>query len=139
MVSKAEREILEVLLEKGPLTARELATAVSEHNWKKQTLNTFLLRLQAKGKVIRSFNSMLEKNIYEGIPFSNYENLFQGKTEEQIAEALMDIQQNMFFKDKQTCIQWLNSKAPYQSNRAIYDGKGLKANQVIFDEGAFHE
>lgn len=129
MVSKAEREILEVLLEKGPMTAKELATAVSEHNWKKQTLNTFLLRLIAKGKVIRTFDSMREKNVYIGVPYTNFEQLFEGKSEEQVAKALVNIQQNMFFKSEQDCFYWLQSKDSYKSNRTIYEGKNLKGEK----------
>ena len=129
MVSKAEREILEVLLEKGPMTARELAAAVSEHNWKKQTLNTFFLRLIAKGKVIRTFDSMREKNVYTGVPYTNFEQLFEGKSEEQVAKTLLDIQQNMFFKSEQDCLSWLQSKDSYKSNRTIYEGKNLKGEK----------
>lgn len=129
VVSKAEREILEVLLEKGPMTVRELAEAVSDHNWKKQTLNTFLLRLIAKGKVIRTYDSMREKNVYTGVPYTNFERLFEEKSEEQVAKTLMDMQQNMFFKSEQDCLSWLQSKDSYKQNRTIYTGRNLKGEK----------
>jgi len=55
-VTGAEREIIEVLWENsGTLATRELLERMTERgrNWKRQTLNTLLTRLEAKGVVSR--------------------------------------------------------------------------------------
>lgn len=60
---------------------------------------------------------------------SIHELLFQDKSEEQVAKVLMDIQQNMFFKSEHECMNWLQSKDSYKSNRTIYEGKNLKSEK----------
>lgn len=48
-ISSAEWEVMNVLWEKGPLTATEVFEALpSGHEWKQKTVNTFLTRLVEK-------------------------------------------------------------------------------------------
>lgn len=57
-LADAEREILEVLWEHTePVQTKELLESVNQRgrNWKRQTLNTLLFRLEKKGIVIRKY------------------------------------------------------------------------------------
>src|SRR5437899_7164480 len=50
-ISEAEWEVLGVLWRKSPLTASQVFQALADHDWKLNTVRTFLARLESKGAI----------------------------------------------------------------------------------------
>jgi predicted transcriptional regulator len=90
VLSETENEILQVLIEKGPMQFKDLTDYFNNlgRGWKKQTLNTFLLRMLKKGKVKRELVGNTRLNTYTAIPYTNLEKLKTLNTIEEIAAFL---------------------------------------------------
>jgi len=64
-LSESEKEIMNLIISTGrPMTFREILDKFNAtgKDWKKQTLNTFLLRMREKGKL--TIQKQTEKNVY---------------------------------------------------------------------------
>jgi len=111
-LSESEKEIMEVLVQVGkPITSRELLEYFNRHgkNWKKQTLNTFLIRMREKGKL--SVSKAGEKNVYIA-HMTNLDTIPKANDADSITELIF---KTMFFcknlcEKKEKCKEYNHAK-----------------------------